>query len=172
LADTPIPPVGEPHKSGSEAVDRAVEIAIRLSLLALWISLCFAIMRPFLAPLAWGIIIAIALFPAYQILLGIVGNRRTLASILFTLIAILVLILPILMLSGTLVQGAESLAHGFEAGRLIIPPAPDLTYIPLLGPDIEDFWKTASSNLEDALRMIEPQLRMVGVWPMASRPAD
>ena len=64
------------------------------------------------------------------------------------------------MLSGTLVQGAESLARGFEAGKLIIPPAPDLTYIPLVGPDIEDFWKTASSNLEDALRIIEPQLRM------------
>ena len=150
MAETHLPPAGKSLTSGHEAVDRAVEIAIRISLLALWISLCFAIMRPFLAPLAWGIIIAIAVHPGYQALLSLAGNRRVTASVLFILIALLVLIVPIVMLSGTLVQGAESLARGFEAGKLIIPPAPDLTYIPLVGPDIEDFWKTASSNLEDA----------------------
>ena len=166
MAETPLPPPGKSLSSGHEAVDRAVEIAIRISLLALWISLCFAIMRPFLAPLAWGIIIAIAVHPGYQALLSLAGNRRVIASALFILIALLGLIVPIVMLSGTLVQGAESLARGFEAGKLIIPPAPDLTYIPLVGPDIEDFWKTASSNLEDALRMIEPQLRMVGEWAL------
>ena len=81
MAETPLPPAGKSLTSGREAVDRAVEIAIRISLLALWISLCFAIMRPFLAPLAWGIIIAIAVHPGYQALLSLVGNRRVTASV-------------------------------------------------------------------------------------------
>ncbi len=166
MAETNIPDAGNALTTGHEVVSRAVEIAIRISLLALWISLCFAIMRPFLAPLAWGIIIAISVHPAYLALLGVVDNRRVLASVLFILIALLLLIVPIILLSGTLVQGAESLAHGFEAGKLIIPPAPDLTYIPLVGPGIEDFWKTASSNLEEAIHMIEPQLRMLGEWAL------
>lgn len=149
-----------------EAVDRAVEIAIRISVLALWVSLCFAIMQPFLAPLAWGIIIAVAVHPSYELLLRGLRGRRLLASILFTLIALLVLLLPILMLSGTLVQGAETLAQGFERGKWVIPPAPNLDFIPLFGSDIEDFWRTASSNIEEALRSIEPQLRMLGEWAL------
>ncbi len=147
-----------------DQVDRAVEIAIRISLLALWISLCFAIMQPFLVPIAWGIIIAVAVHPGYLILLRTLGNRRGLASVIFTLTAILVLILPIFLLSGTLVQGAESLTRGFEGGSLAIPPAPNLDFIPLVGTDIENFWQTASLNIEEALRMIEPQLRMLGEW--------
>jgi hypothetical protein len=149
-----------------DQVDRAVEIAIRISLLALWISLCFAIMQPFLVPIAWGIIIAVAVHPGYLILLRTLGNRRGLASVIFTLTAILVLILPILLLSGTLVQGAESLTRGFEGGSLAIPPAPNLDFIPLVGTDIENFWQTASLNIEEALRMIEPQLRMLGEWAL------
>jgi len=166
MAETNSSNRGDALTNGHETVNRAVEVAIRISLLALWVSLCFAIMRPFLAPLAWGIIIAISLYPAYLALLGLVDNRRVLASILFILIALLLLIVPIILLSGTLVQGAESLAHGFEAGKLIIPPAPDLTYIPLIGSSIEDFWKAASSNLEEAIHMIEPQLQMIGVWAL------
>jgi predicted PurR-regulated permease PerM len=166
MAETNSPTIGNALTSEHVIVNRAVEIAIRISLLALWVSLCFAIMRPFLAPLAWGIIIAISVHPAYLTLLGLVDNRRVLASLLFILIALLLLILPIILLSGTLVQGAESLAHGFEAGKLIIPPAPDLSYIPLIGSGIEEFWKTAASNLEEAIHMIEPQLQMIGVWAL------
>ena len=149
-----------------EAVDRAVEIAIRISVLALWVALCFAIMQPFLVPLAWGIIIAIAVQPFYERLLFRLGGHRLLASILFTLIAFLILLVPILLLSGTLVQGAEILARGFEGGQWAIPPAPNLDFIPLFGSDIEDFWRTASANLEEALSMIEPQLRLLGKWAL------
>ncbi len=157
-------PSPAPLDHDRKAVNRAVEIAIRISLLALWVALCFAIMQPFLVPIAWGVIITVAVHPAYVALLRQVGNRRALASSLFILIALLVLILPIYLLRETLVQGAESLAHGFEGGRWTIPPAPDLSYIPLIGTDIQDLWHTASHNIEEALRQIEPQLRLVGQW--------
>jgi predicted PurR-regulated permease PerM len=164
MPESPPPSQVSTASKDREAVDRAVEIAIRISLLALWAALCFAIMSPFLVPIAWGIIITVAVHPAYVALLKQVGNRRVLASVLFTLIALLVLILPIYLLSDTLVQGAESLAHGFEGGRWIIPPAPDLSYIPLIGNDIQNLWHTASQNIEEALRQIEPQLRQIGQW--------
>ena len=153
-----------PPDHDRNTVERAVEIAIRISLLALWVALCFAIMQPFLVPIAWGIIITIAVHPGYLALLRRVGHRRVLASTLFILIALLVLILPVYLLSETLVQGAESLAHGFEGGRWTIPPAPDLSYIPLFGADIQDLWHTASLNIEEALGRIEPQLRQAGQW--------
>ncbi len=150
----------------NEGVDRAVEVAIRLGALVVMLSLCFVIVRPFLVPIAWGIIIAVAVYPGYRRLLGAVAGRRALASTLFALLALLLLIVPILMLSGTLVQGAQGLERGFADGGLNLPPAPDLSYIPLVGQPVHDFWETASSNLEGALRMIEPQLRQVGHWTL------
>ena len=152
-------------------MDRAVESAVRIGLIAVMLALCYWIVRPFLIPIAWGIIIAVASWPGYVRLLSLSGGRRTLASVLFVLIALLVLILPIIMLSGTLVQGAQGLAEGVEAGHLHIPPAPDLSYIPLLGSQIQDFWNSASSNMDGLLRSLEPQIKTAGKW-LLSMAAD
>ena len=71
MLQAPPPPDLSPASQDHDrnAVDRAVEIAIRISLLALWVALCFAIMQPFLVPIAWGIIITIAVHPGYVALL-------------------------------------------------------------------------------------------------------
>ena len=42
----------------------AIDIAIRIGVIALLIALCFNILRPFISPVIWGTILAIALFPA------------------------------------------------------------------------------------------------------------
>jgi len=149
---------------GAAHIDRAVETAVRLGLIAVLLALCYWIVRPFLIPIAWGIIIAVASWPGYARLLSAVGGRRSLASSVFVVIALVVLILPIILLSGTLVQGAQGLEKGIEAGHWAIPPAPDLTYIPLVGQQIHDLWSSASSNMEGLLRSLEPQIQMAGKW--------
>lgn len=145
-------------------IDRAVETAVRIGLIAVMLALCYWIVRPFLIPIAWGIIIAVAAWPGYVRLLSVVGGRRSLASGLFVVIALVVLILPIILLSGTLVQGAQGLEKGIEGGHWVIPPAPDLNYIPLVGQQIHDVWSSASSNMEGLLRSLEPQIKMAGKW--------
>ena len=59
------------------------------------------ILRPFLPLVAWGIIIAIAVFPAYRWLRSMVGGRGKLAAILFTLLFLAILIVPIALLART-----------------------------------------------------------------------
>lgn len=145
-------------------VDRAVEAAVHIGLVVTMLALCYWIVRPFLVPIAWGIIIAVAAWPGYARLLRILDGRRSLASVAFVLISLVVLILPIVMLSGTLVQGAQTLAKGVEAGGWRIPPAPDLTHIPLVGDQIQSFWNRASSNMQGLLQSLEPQLKMAGKW--------
>ncbi|MDH5209524.1 MAG: AI-2E family transporter, partial [Burkholderiaceae bacterium] len=43
-----------------------VEAAIRIGLLAALTLWCFSIARPFLVPIVWGTIIAVALYPVYR----------------------------------------------------------------------------------------------------------
>lgn len=155
-AKRPAPPRAQP--------DPALEAAIRIGLLAALLLLCYRIIEPFLVPIAWGIILAVASWPGYRRLLSLLGGRRMAASVAFVVIALLVLLVPVAMLSGTVAHGAEWLAQGFETGDLTVPAAPDLSGVPLFGPELESFWRDASTNIEDTLRSLEPQLKALGGW--------
>ena len=41
----------------------AIEIAIKISALALLIGWCFLILKPFITPVVWGVIIAVSVYP-------------------------------------------------------------------------------------------------------------
>lgn len=151
-----------PRETHKATIEIAIEVAIRLGLIAAMIALCVWMMRPFLVAMLWGIIIAIAAWPGYRFLLGALNGRRKLASVVFTLLALILLIVPALMLSGTVVEGVSAIHDGVKTGELDVPPAPDLSGIPLIGPEVESFWNRASDNLEDALESIRPQLQMIG----------
>ncbi|HHP7233640.1 MAG TPA: hypothetical protein ACFCUC_03340, partial [Desulfobacterales bacterium] len=57
-------------------IKTAADIAIRLAVLAVLIGWCFQILRPFISPVIWGVIIAIAVYPMYQKLNTKLGERR------------------------------------------------------------------------------------------------
>jgi predicted PurR-regulated permease PerM len=141
-----------------------VEAAIRIGLIGALLLLCYRIMEPFLVPIAWAIILAVASWPGYKRLLALVGGRRVTAAVLFVVIALLVLLVPVTMLSGTVAQGAEWLAQSFEAGDIRVPAAPDLSHVPLFGAEMQSLWQDASTNLQDVLRTLEPQLKAIGSW--------
>ena len=68
-----------------ETVQRAVEAAIRIgvvALLGLWV---FNIVAPFIQPIVWGAIIAVAGGPPYHWLERRLGGRTVVAAVLFTL---------------------------------------------------------------------------------------
>ena len=72
-------------------VDTALEAAVRIGMVALLGAWCFSIMRPFVGPVTWGIIIAVAVYPLYQHLVKWLSGRGKLAAALFTLLALALL---------------------------------------------------------------------------------
>ncbi len=76
-------------------VRRALEVTIHVGLTLLLAAACLLILRPFLPLVAWGIVIAIAVFPAYRKLRDLLGGRGTLSAVLFTLIFLAKLIIPV-----------------------------------------------------------------------------
>ncbi len=165
LSESPAPPIGAalPATARSQ-VGQAVEAAIRIGILAALALLCFRIVEPFLVPIAWGIILAVAVWPGYDWLLRRLGGQRVLASVIFVIVAMLVLLIPVAMLSETLVQGAEWLTRGVQTGDFKIPPPRDLSSVPLVGNRVEALWRDASTNLADVLTRLEPQLQALGAW--------
>lgn len=158
------------HSSGDRLfIHRAMESAIRIGLVFLLVVWCFDIVRPFLIPTIWGGIIAIAMYPAYQYLSKMLGERRKLAAVLFTFLMLLIVIAPTAMLSGTLVEAVRVLAKDLNQGTLTIPPpAQSIQHWPLIGEELSAFWLLASENIQAALQQIGPQIKAVGSWLLAT----
>ena len=148
-----------------EFLNRALETTIRIGVILLLAAWCFQIVRPFLIPVLWGIIIAVAVYPGYLRLEALLHGRRRLAAILITLLMFIVLLVPTFMLADTLIGGIRGIADRMQAGTLEIPPPPEaVAGWPVIGESLDRFWRTASINLATAIKPLTPQLKQLGSW--------
>jgi predicted PurR-regulated permease PerM len=142
---------------------RTIEAAIRISLLALLVLWCFNIVRPFIMPVLWGAIFAVALYPLFLKLQSMLGGREKLTSTLMTLAALAILITPTVMLSESLIDSSKTLYGEIQAGTLTIPPPSEkVKDWPLIGEKLDKAWSLASTNLGAALEKFKPQLEAGG----------
>ncbi len=74
--------------NNSDFTKNTIEAAIRLGLLMLLAFWCFSIIRPFVLPVMWGVIIAVAIYPVFTKLKTALGGKNKLASVIYTLIAL------------------------------------------------------------------------------------
>ena len=144
---------------------RVMDAAIRISLLALLVLWCFNIIKPFIMPVLWGAIMAVAIYPLFVTAYTRLGGRQKLAATLITLIALAILIVPSFLLSESLVDGAQSLSAEMEAGTLAIPPPSEkVKNWPLIGEQAYRTWSLFSQNLGQALQEFKPQVEAVVGW--------
>ncbi len=149
----------------TNALEATIRIGIVL-LLALW---CFDIIRPFVTTILWGMIIAIALQPTFERFAGWLPLRRGLAATVFTILMLILLIGPVWMLTGTLVESTTLLSKELAAGQVTVPPPSDrIAGLPLIGERVFEFWSLASQNIEAALGQIAPQIRSTGRWLLSA----
>ncbi len=139
---------------------RGRETFIRLSLLALMGVSCALLMRPFLKLILCGIIIAIGIYPAHRLLTKVMGGRAKLSAALCTGVLLVGVILPCVLMAGTLVQGVQTVTRQLQAGRLNLPPPPpSLDKLPIAGAPLHEFWNLCSTNITEAVKRFSPQIQ-------------
>src|SRR5687767_13833059 len=88
-------------------------------LLVIVVSVAFAwILQPFYGAVLWGVIIAIVFRPLYRRLLRSVPERPTLAALATVFVILVLVILPISVVAGMLVQEGLSTYERIESGEL------------------------------------------------------
>ena len=102
----------------------AIEIAIKISALALLIGWCFLILKPFISPVVWGVIIAVSVYPLYNRLTTKLCNRCKLAAATMTIVALLIIILPSVKLAGSMLDGVKNFNKGLQSGSVQVPLPP------------------------------------------------
>jgi predicted PurR-regulated permease PerM len=145
-------------------MELAIDVAIRIGVLALLIAWCFQILRPFITPIIWGIIIAIALYPVCSKLSSLLGNRIKAAASILTLIILIIIILPCIQMVGSLVDGITYLNGQIQSGDIKVPPPPEnIDSWPVIGNLLKSRWLEASENLMPALTRYAPQLKTISI---------
>jgi predicted PurR-regulated permease PerM len=144
----------------SESLTRQIiEIIIQLGALAFIVGWCFLILSPFVTPIVWGIIIAITIYPMFIKLSAKLGNRRKISSIILTLLLLAIILVPAILLSGSLIDGARFLRHAIQEGGSIIPPPGDrVASWPAFTKPLIDAWQLASDNLQSMVITYKEQV--------------
>jgi len=140
----------------------SVNLMIRLGLLLALFVWCFQIVAPFIIPVVWAIVIAVAVYPLYGYLLSWFGGSNKITATIYIVIALTLLIIPTLMISGSLFQTASGLTDQLTADQLVIPsPNDEIKQIPVVGPKIYDIWHQASLDPQGTLKYYQPQIRNI-----------
>ena len=142
---------------------KIIDIIIRIGVIIFVGAWCFILLRPFIGVVLWGIILAVGLYPIFQWLKVRLGGRKNLAATLIALVSILIIIGPVGIMAKSLADNINNLATEIANGTLTLPPPPEnLENIPVIGERINRLWGLASVNLEEALKILEPQLKKLG----------
>jgi predicted PurR-regulated permease PerM len=143
----------------SRFLTNATEATIRIAGIALLAVWCFQILAPFIIPVAWGVIIATAIYPAFNWLQQKLGGRQGLTAALIALFGILLIVVPAIITANSFVESVTWLATGLRDGTLEVPPPPDnLQTLPFVGERLHAFWSLANQSVADALITLGPHI--------------
>jgi predicted PurR-regulated permease PerM len=146
-----------PPHNGTDA--HIVDIALRLGLVFLILGWCLMILAPFISIILWSGIVAVACHPVYTKLADKAGGSRRIAVALISVAGIVIIALPVILLSGSMIDGASAVGARFEAGNIVIPPPTDAVKDwPLVGGWANTLWLQASNDLSALLATYASQL--------------
>lgn len=141
----------------------SIELLVKLGALAVLIIWCYRILEPFLIMIVWGMIIAVAAFPAFAWLRRTLRVRDGLAAGLVSLLLIAAIIVPVLMISDIVIDGSRQLLAHIREGDISIPLPPDkVKQWPVIGETLWNIWHEAATDMVHALAPFQPQLKAAG----------
>ncbi len=141
-------------------VNNMVESAIRIGLLIVLLVFTYDIIKPFIIPVLWGAIIAVALLPVTNWLEGKFGGRRGLAATLVVVLGIAILMSPFFTVSGSIYDGITHLTDVLQDGNVALPrPTQKVADIPLIGGKLFEIWQLFATNLEKAISKFLPEIK-------------
>jgi predicted PurR-regulated permease PerM len=134
--------------------DRNTYIAAALALLFIFVlcAISFVIVRPFIAALLWGVILAIATWPVFGWFRRRLGGRNTLAAAVVTVLLAVVLLGPVALVGTTMTENIGVLGERLRAAIEQPLPVPEfLEKIPVIGDNLAERWhefatRTAASE--------------------------
>ena len=131
------------------------------------IALTIWILRPFLGAIVWALMIVVATWPVMRHLQGWLWGKRALAVLAMTVALLLVLVVPLLLVTSTILSNVDTIVEWGSALRSFTMPAPPewLGTVPIVGtPAVQAWEKIAASPLADVASAAAPYAATAILW--------
>ena len=139
--------------------ERMLDVLIRAGLVFAMVVLCYTVFSPFLALMAWALILAVTLYPAHQKLAHKMGEKQGRAATLLVLGGILLIVVPITVLMGALGDSVQDFVGSVRDNTLQIPaPAPSVAEWPVIGKRVHGLWSQAHADLPAVVQSMQPKI--------------
>lgn len=149
--------------SSFDLTKKTIDVLVRIGLLALLVAWCIMILVPFVAPVLWGILISIILYPVFNQLSARLGGRTKLSSVILTVLMLLLILAPSYLFFDSLISGAKQIGSALEQGEFNFPPpSENVRDWPLIGDKTFEVWTLFANNLDDALLTYQDQVTKLG----------
>ena len=135
-----------------QQITSAQKQIIQISIVALLLVGCIAVLLPFTGTLMFAAVICITTSPIRTRLVTLFRGRSHLAALMMSILLILVLVAPLALFSGLLTDNIESAIRYLwpilEAG--VPPDAPQwLSGLPIVGSSIDSYWHELAASREE-----------------------
>jgi predicted PurR-regulated permease PerM len=152
----PLPPDSELEKRASS---RLLDVLIRAGLIAVLAVLCYLVFAPFLALMAWAVILAVTLSPLHRSLASRVGGKQGLAATILVLGGLVLIVMPTALLMDSLGSSIHDLVGAVQHNTLEIPaPREGVKDWPIVGSKLYDFWSQAHTDLPGLVGSLQPKI--------------
>ncbi|SKA13267.1 Predicted PurR-regulated permease PerM [Enhydrobacter aerosaccus] len=143
----------------------AVDLVIRLALLAGLVYGTVLLLRPIAGMLLWSVILAVAAFPLFAVLRHRLHLRPGLAATLLAVMLLALIVVPAAVLGVSAVDTLEQYAQHLLGGHSLLPRPPEsVRDWPLIGQRLYNFWSQAASDVRTLLEAHVSQIASLGRW--------
>ena len=101
MPEVSAPPVDDSY------LEKVTEAVVRVGIVMLLLVWCFNIIRPFITPVVWGAILAVAVYPAYRWLIAKLGGREKVAALIITVLGFAIVLVPAMLFAGSLIDSGQ-----------------------------------------------------------------
>lgn len=141
----------------------AVDTAVLITLIAFLGYLVISLLQPFATILLWAVILAVAVYPVFSWLEGLLGGRKGLAATVISLCLLVSVVGPAVLLGGSAIDSLRLIAVSLTEETFVVPPPSETVKSwPLVGEELYQAWENAAAHLGDTLVRFAPQLGTLG----------
>ena len=151
------------HTSQGPLSRGMLDVLIRAGLIAILLVYCYRVFHPFLDLMLWALILAVTLYPLQARFKRRLGKDGRAATVI-VLIVIAILLVPIYLLSASIVTSVEQALVIAKSGSFhISPPSDSVASWPVVGKRLHGFWLQASTDLTSLAQQYAPQIKQTSL---------
>jgi predicted PurR-regulated permease PerM len=128
------------------------------------------ILRPFMGATIWATMIVVATWPIMLRVQAMLWGRRALAVTVMTLLLLMLLVVPLALAIGAIVENADQvMTWSRSLATLTVPPAPEwVATLPLVGEKAAAMWnKVAATGIQELAAKAAPYANDLARWLIA-----